>query len=509
MNVTPLHDVRRIIPRWRESRTTLATGELVSSNSIKKPAVNNSEWFNQKLHKWQELQNIELAAEVVSAGISLGFVDESVTAAKYLTSEEENTTPIVLSIANEIIRRSEKRHGQDTNQIQQMIIDRPFLYNKIRSIKYQLIDYPRNALMWADLSLYYVMLDQIPQSQNAMNIALILAPNNRFILRSATRLFVHIDEPDRAHQLLIRKEITRTDPWLIAAEIAVAAVAERKPLLIRNGRDILERKKYSPFHTAELSSAIATFELFSGAHKKAKKLFQSSLINPTDNSVAQSEWARRQLPSLDNSLAVNNTPRTYEAKARKALQSLDWNVVVDSAKLWSLDEFYSSRPAEFGGFAAMVGLQNYSLGETLTRAALIANPNDLKLINNLAFSIANQGRLDDARIIIDDVQTSNLAAQNYIPLIATRGLINIRNGDTDVGRALYLKAILLAEHSEEQDLLPLASINYAREMFLAGMFSKAEAISFAEKSLRSGYSPHISFLLDQLKATSAPRDFSF
>jgi hypothetical protein len=55
-----------------------------------------------------------------------------------------------------------------------------------------------------------------------MMTALQLAPQNRHVLRSAARLFLHVGDPECAHDLVARNDATKNDPWLIAAEIAIA-----------------------------------------------------------------------------------------------------------------------------------------------------------------------------------------------------------------------------------------------------------------------------------------------
>lgn len=506
MTIPLLFNLRRVIPRWRDSRTSLATGELISFNPSKLHEIGGNDQFGEKLQLWKNERRIEQAAEVVSASIAQGIPEEAVEAAEFLISEKENTKQVVISVANEVLVRSGKQIRKEVSYPQPLETDLTKIFSRIHHFRVQLNEFPRNALMWSDLSLLYVMLGQLNQSRDAMITALFLAPENRFILRAATRLFVHLDEPDHAHRMLLSKEITRHDPWLLAAEIATAAVANETPILTRSGKDMLEKEKIPSFHTAELASAIATLELSSGAVRKARKLFQASLLSPTENSVAQSVWAKKELPSLDTNLAVRNTPRTFEAQALDALRSLNWSDAVDAADLWFADEPYSSRPAEAGSYAALIGLEDYSKAEALTRAALIANPNDLTLINNLAFALANQWRLEEARQILDSADLSISDQIVEVPITATRGLINIRMGNIDVGKALYLEAISRAVHTSHHDLSAMASINFAREMFMAGQMSEQAAVSFAEKACVGLYNPHVNWLLDRLKAIDAHND---
>lgn len=499
MTIIPLFEFRKIIPRWRDSRIALLTGELISSNRLHHKNNAGHELFHKKLELWNEQGLIEFAAEVVSGAISQGLYNEAIDAAEFLVSERGKSTPAVISIANEILVRTGIKSKEDINTGKLGEIDHYTISTRIHHLRNLLNKYPRNALLWADLSLFYIMLGQAQQSKDAMNVAIILAPDNRFVLRSATRMFIHLDEPDRAHKLLIDRPVTRQDPWLLAAEIATAGVANRTPMLVHAGKDILERKKFSAFHTAELASALATLELSSGTSRKARKLFQLSLVDPTENSIAQSVWAKKQIQFLDTDSVLQKTPRTYEARAMSALRDLNWEETVQESQLWLVDEFFSSRPAEVGSYAALIGLENYPLAEKLIKTALIANPDDLTLINNLAFSIASQDRIWEARKVLDDALLQIENSNENVPIKATMGLIKIRSGEIDAGKALYHEAISLAQHRSKFEQAALASIYYAREMLLAGMLTKTEAITIAEDAAISQPHPHIIWLLEKVK----------
>lgn len=502
MTITPLFSFRRIIPRWRDSKTSLITGELSSPQSSPRRKINGEDLFTQKLETWNSHKEIEYAAEVVSAAISQEKCKDAVDAANYIIAKSEKTTPSVLSIANSVLIRAEGKVLDKVDVPQFYSEDRMNLYKRIHYLRSLLNTYPNNPLMWADLALAYVIVGQLKQSRDTMLIANNLAPDNRFILRSATRLFVHLDEPDLAHDLLVKRDITKSEPWLIAAEIATANVASIKPKFIRQGKEILERKKFSPFHMAELASAIATLELSSGSVRNARKLFQMSLIEPTENSVAQSVWVRKDLPTLEINFALRKTPRDYEAQALNALFNLNWSEAVEASQLWFADEAFSSRPAELGSYAASLGLENFMRAEHFSRIGLIANPDDLTLINNLAYSLANQNKLNDAAKIIQNAPRISNNDAEEIALKATEGLIYIRKGEIEKGKEFYLAAISRAWQTKKLEHYAFASINFAREMLLAGGLTRNDAIALAEKASSYTSHPHVHFLLNRFVANS-------
>lgn len=491
------NDHRQIIPRWRNSWVALNTGELVFSKAIKKPAITGVDSFQIKLQSWLEYPIIETASELVSAGLSQGHAKDAVNAAKFLLDNNQQVMPTVLSIAEKILLRGDKKIVKEN-------ILMPFgtqeLRNKIHNLRKSLVEYPRNALMWVDLSRAYAVVGEWGKASDAMARALILAPLNRFVLRSAARLFMHLDEPDRAHFILAKEVVLRNDPWLLAAEIAISNVVGITSKFIRNSREVLLQKNYHPFHTAELASALATLELSSGASRKARKLFESSLESPTENSVAQSTWAKSWLPTLEVNNAITVTPGTYEARARNAYLLQDWSGVVAASMDWLLDEPFSSRPAVLGSFAAATGLEDYELAVNITRNGLIANPNELGLINNLSFSLANLNKPYEA---LKELQTASRPAPNpatEVAFKATEGLIDLKLGNWQAGQAKYLDAIALANKESLHKISALASIHYVREMVNIGQLSLDDAISFVEKISSKISDPDVDWLIKRLKS---------
>ena len=237
------NDHRQIIPRWRNSWVALTTGELVFSKAIKKPAISGIDSFQIKLQSWLEYPIIETASDLVSAGLSQGHAKDAVDAAKFLLDNSQRVMPAVLSIAEEVLVRGDKKIIEENILVSFEIQE---LRNKIHNLRKSLIEYPRNPLMWVDLSRAYAVVGEWDKASEAMTRALILAPINRFVLRSATRLYMHLDEPDRAHHILVKGDAIRNDPWLLAAEIAISNVAGTTSKFIRSSRDVLKTKKLSP-----------------------------------------------------------------------------------------------------------------------------------------------------------------------------------------------------------------------------------------------------------------------
>jgi hypothetical protein len=89
-----------------------------------------------------------------------------------------------------------------------------------------------------------------------------------------------------------------------------------------------------------------------------------------------------------------------EATAWDAQRDQEWKKSTNAARLWQVQQPFSSRPALFGAWIENTVLERFSHGEDFLTVALKSNREDLTLTNNLAFSLAQQGKIDDANRIL-------------------------------------------------------------------------------------------------------------
>lgn len=428
---------RRVIPRWRQSSVTATTGELSRPRTPAPFSDEELASFDEKQRAWRGERDIGSAAELVAVAFVLGREREAIEAAHFLANPESSATPDVRRIARRVLARvgvaevlpdSEAEDPADLRQV-------------IRSAKRRLRDEPRNAIQWVDLSRVYAILGQSRSAAHAMNIAVKQTEANRFVLRSAARLLVHLNDAEQAHDILRRREATRHDPWLMSAEIAVASTAQRTSSNLKRAQQTLSSGRFGAFDKTELASALATVELANGNQRAARKLLRQSLERPTENSVAQAAWVARRMPSFQVATELLSTPRTFEARAWQGFKAADWEASVNEARAWLLDEPFSSRPAQFGSFVASVGLEDFDAAIHFAEEGLRANPNDMPLLNNLAFALAEQGNLPRAIATLSAAKSVSAGDDEDIFLTATEGLIQYRMGNGDAGYALYQSAI--------------------------------------------------------------------
>ena len=326
---------RRIVPRWHEFRRALNSGELDPPENLQVAELPPDELIIEKKKEWEENRTLLFATDLIGAAYVMGQDDIAQEAAQYVIDSASNASPVAISVAKKILRipeiENEKRslNGSATGRQ---------LFGDVRKLKARRIDQPRNAFVWSDLARLYTILGLQEQARKTMQIALHLAPQNRYILRSAVRLKLHLNEPDSAHSLLRKALNTQYDPWLLAAEIAVSSVLGKTSRQVKTGLSMVRNETISPFHLCELSSALASVELWNGKLKSAKKLFNKSLEKPNENTLAQAAWATNYI--LVDALSKDSIIQVpaFEAVALVNYFEGKWKESLDASLSWSQED---------------------------------------------------------------------------------------------------------------------------------------------------------------------------
>jgi tetratricopeptide (TPR) repeat protein len=341
-----------------------------------------------------------------------------------------------------------------------------------------------------------------------MRVALGLAPDNRFVLRSFTRLALHLgsteklDAPFEAWERLKRSIRTRHDPWLVAAEIATAMVIGKSPKSVKDARSLLSSRRFSPFELSELAGALGSLEIDSGALKQGRKLLSQALLEPTDNAVAQVAWTarNRDVPLLDSRhLALD---LTFEARAWEHYRAREWTAAIDEAERWHLDEPFAGRPLQLATFVSAVPLADFTRSAELAKRGLDLNPDDQVIRNNLAFALASDGKWRAAMYVLDKLKLADVRKEVLIEYVATWGLIQFRQGLVEEGRALYNLAIDRAHKGRAAEDEALATLYLAREERLAGTEHADETLRRATELVKKRPLAHLKAVLSQVEATS-------
>ena len=481
---------RKVIPRWRTLDETLRLRELDSVGPPRTHQKIATDFLAQKKWEWRQHQTVGHATDLVGAALTLGREREVTGAARFLLQDDLNVSPWVRELAEQAFKTPD---DVETATLSPEVLEKQTLYARVRTFRSLLRAEPKDPITWVELSLAYAILGLGEQAERSMTVALQLAMNNRFVLRSAGRLWIYLEDPEKAHDIIVRADRTTHDPWLLAAEIAIGSAAGRKPRFIKAARWMLTEGHFSPIHISELASAVATLELGSGNVRKSKKLFGRSLLDPTENSIAQAAWASRQhniaIRFNDQYLRLHNA---FEAESWIFCQKGQWEQAVEQCKLWQFDQLFSSRPGVLGSYVSAIALEDYSTSERFADRGLMANPSNFTLLNNLAFARINLGNMEGAREALSRVDCLQLSDRDQAVLQATQGLLKFRTGNVARGRELYSDARSKAKKMQNEDgrrLLALASVFHAIEEMSQEVSDNGHVLFEAFQALKRMHDP--------------------
>ena len=460
MITSPWGNRRRLVPRWRSLSVTMAARELAVpySDEDSVTSVRMSTDLEEKINNWGERPNVVSAGELVGAALVEGREERAVEAVGLLLSPRSSATDALRELA-ELTR---KRVAPERGRGESSALDYSQVKHQWRS-RTRL--HPATALAWVELSLLEVISGRERAAKRCMSVALQLAPNNRHVLRSACRLYLHFEDPGKAYEIIAKCEAVRTDPWLMAAELAVAELAERRPKYFGRGRDVVDDGATSPSQYTELAGAVGTLELIAGRRRKARDYFRKSVIEPTGNALAQAEWAS---PSFGSELLEQSYfARGREIEEAVALQHLnkeEFRSVPDACDAWARTEPYAVRPFELGSSVSAL-IEDYERTVGTAKEGLRVHPKSEMLLNNYAFAMANLGEIDEASRILDRIVSRD--GTGWVVSEANRGLVAMRRGEHDLGVALYKNAINGFRRRGHGPGAEIASVYLAREAAIA------------------------------------------
>ena len=132
--------------------------------------------------------------------------------------------------------------------------------------------------------------------------------------------------------------------------------------------------------------------------------------------------------------------------------------------LWIGSQPFASIPGIFGSYQATLG-GVHDEGAAIARAALVANPNELMLYNNLAYCLLQLGHLEEAETEIGRMEHLIKSDSDKVFLHAIRGLREFKHENFEVARSFYRQA---DELTNDETLKAVAAITRARDELRAG-----------------------------------------
>ena len=475
--ISPLLSQRRLlVPRWRSLSVTLSSDELAVPCRVEALQADShySPDLESKLKRWTLEPGLITAGEAVGVCLVEAQEVRAVDAAKFLSSSATTPTSFLRQMAEIALYRAETQFENAKVAKSSVQAEKALWRQRIRL-------HPTNALGWVELALHDIIAGKRESAKRYMITALSLAPNNRHVLRSASRLFLHLGDPERAYDIVARSDGVRRDPWLMAAEVALAELVDRKPRFVITGRKMVAGDNYDAGQVTELAGAIGTVELSDGRRKIARDLFRKSLRSPTGSSLAQAEWASPRIGLEPVPLGQLESAREAdEARVFHFLREEQFDKIPQACAAWSRSEPYSVRPHEHAsGASCMIGNHEETLD--WTEKGLRIRAKSEILLNNRAFALIHVGQLAEADAALRSIQREE--EMSWLVREANLGLLAMRQGRWSVGRASYDSAIRGFRRLNNEKWAAVAAMFCAREAALAGMEDATKLVKEARANM--------------------------
>lgn len=465
---------RRVVPNWRYYEATLIAGELNEWRMSRREGKTYA--IDDYVELWKKHKSLFRAGDLISAAITNGREDNDVVkdAAKFILDREKDATYSMLNSARKLMgvdALANTPYSKEAERLRECTATKN-IRDYIHNLRLRLQLVPYNPYLYVDLSRAYLLLGQTAKAQEAIEQALHYGATDRFVARSAARFYLHLQDRDRAYDVIRAKGAVACDPWLMAAEISINMLREKTSNYIKKGREIIESGNCSPFGFTELASSIGTLELSAGANRKSNKLFRKALIDPNDNSLAQVQWVSSfEHLSLKLDASVNND---YEVRTIEAITKGDADLAIHEAVSWICDMPFAHKPINIGYTICTNLLKDFALASDILDVGLRSDDNNPLLLNNKAYCSARANDLTTAKDAFEKLNRSSRKSESQsmkVCIPATEGLILYRSGQNVEGSNKYKEAISIAkkitETTEEKDLYKKAVLNYCREKLIA------------------------------------------
>jgi hypothetical protein len=400
----------------------------------------------------------------------------------------------------------------------------PFIHvhqQRIHELRRLLAMYPRSPLLYLDLARHLVVVGQPEKARRAITGALTIGQGHRAILRAAARFYVSINEPQRAYQLIRDAAGTRSDPWLIAAEIALGQVIGKSPAHWRAGKELLSRLPLAPIHLSELAAAPATMEMNSGNLKDAKRLFRLGMQEPTENALAQVCWAEARLGM--HIAAPGSSPfdgnQAFEADFFRAYFRGELPSAMERGEQWFYSEPFSE--VAVSAVAHVAGLlDDYESVEKFAGFGLHGHRKQPNLRNNLIYARISSGKIFEGsepeviarvgRIVAELRGYAEANDWDGAHAMANLGLLAFRIGQPEDGRTIYERTIDAALKAGYPQQAATAAVFFARESIVARVpwadAAVERARTLAKPFASNNSAPGIPFYLKKVEALAKSPD---
>lgn len=463
---------REMIPEWRSIANT-PSAELAPARR----ASPNKDLIESKLkyltQRFVNTGGLDDAIELLEAGAAFGSSEQFNGASNLILSHTEIPRGVEL-LAKKMMSFDNSNVSHSPNNYERVF--------QIRALKKVLSDKPRDSLAAIELARLYFISGQYKIAEKCTERALLVSPNNRFILRAASCLWHRTDELDKALHFLRKSSLLAFDPWVQSAEMAVATSLGKQTKVSLNAIAATRGQSSLPPAKTELAASLASLEFHSGKTKQAKKLFQSAMTAPNGNSLAQLRWFQKSKGFAVSVEPIVDIPNAFEARAYDALRGDHIEAAISNSISWFSEQPFQVSAALLSSSLTLAVTAEFNRAFEITETASRVNPRSFGIQNNKLVALCMLKRVREARAVLDGFILPYRAKDSQTPFqFAASGLVAFTEGNFTNGREFYAQAIRTAAANKDGGLVIAALIYYFWQELINGQVSLEEVNTLVVK----------------------------
>lgn len=161
---------RRILPRWRASKQATQNTDFTAHKPVATQPALSGNILTEAIQDFDADSTIGTAADLLSKAIIAGNSDAASRAIEFIRQNEDKAPRTLINLVSD-------KNEEATDE------------NEVKTIRRLLTINPKNPMLWSDLARHFASIGDRSRAKRCMTVALQLAPNHRWILRTASRFF--------------------------------------------------------------------------------------------------------------------------------------------------------------------------------------------------------------------------------------------------------------------------------------------------------------------------------
>lgn len=351
----------------------------------------------------------------------------------------------------------------------------------IKDLRLALLEGPPSPDLYINLGYAHGALGSLRKAISATRTAVSLSPANRTAAFNLVAFYSILGDKSAALHVLSGLQGHR--PNELPVYLAVAEVYARFGDYVEAERELRKAKSEraawaaSPEDRAALKANLVAVECCLGkiaideGRRRIRRTLEDSEYRDLAIARIYAGWCKKTTDADDLESLLRELGRRHNSvnltsfRVQLAFLRGDFDDALRGARVWAANDPFDAGAAATLTYLLVEVERAYDEAVREGQAALHRLPGNALLRNNVAYSLILGGRLSEARRIVSDPRTQ----EGHDVLVATRGLLALKEGNIDEGLALYETAASQAVAHGDENLAGLIRYRLAIEAFRVGV----------------------------------------